>query len=54
MYETAFGPFSWRDLLKRKFWKYYIGLALLSVLVALAVIFHDEWVASFSAHISHI
>lgn len=42
VYQTAFGPFSWRDLLKRKFWKYYAGLAILSVAVALAVIFHDE------------
>jgi hypothetical protein len=32
--------------LKRKFWKYYAGLAILSVLVALAVIFHDEWVCA--------
>lgn len=44
MYETAFGPFSWRDLLKKKFWKYYAMLIVLSVVVALAVIFHDECV----------
>jgi hypothetical protein len=42
VYNTAFGPFSWADLLKRKYWKYYAGLAILSILVLLAVIFHDD------------
>lgn len=42
VYNTAFGPFSWSDLGKRKYWKYYAGLAILSILVLLAVIFHDD------------
>lgn len=42
VYETAFGSFSWGDLLKRKYWKYYAGLIIIGILVLLAVIFHDD------------
>lgn len=42
VYETAFGPFSWSDLLKRKYWKYYALLIVIGVAVLLAVIFHDD------------
>lgn len=42
VYETAFGQFSWSDLLKRKYWKYYAILIIIGVAVLLAVIFHDD------------
>lgn len=42
VYETAFGPFSWGDLVKRKFWKYYAILIVIGIAVLLAVIFHDD------------
>lgn len=42
VYETAFGHFSWSDLLKRKYWKYYAILLVIGILVLLAVIFHDD------------
>lgn len=42
VYETAFGPFSWSDLVKRKYWKYYAMLIIIGVVVLLAVIFHDD------------
>lgn len=42
VYETAFGPFSWSDLVKRKYWKYYAILIVIGIAVLLAVIFHDD------------
>lgn len=42
VFKTALGDFSPKDLLKRKYWKYYAILILLSVVVALATIYHDD------------
>ena len=57
VYKTALGDFSWRDLVKRKFWKYYALLLVLSVLVALATIYHDDiikWLQPVSERIRDI
>lgn len=56
-YHTAFGDFQWRDLLKRKWWKYYFILVLISVLIALATIYHDDiirWLEPISEKIRDI
>ena len=47
VYETAFGPFMWRDLRKRRFWKYYVGIITLGVLIGCLAHWHDAIIQWF-------
>lgn len=47
VFHSAFGDFTLHDLIKPKFWKYYIGFLLLVALVVVASHYHDKIVRWF-------